>query len=269
MANNILILSLAMLFSIVPCSLWIMVTDRCVANKSMAKPGPIVAREVLAKPGPIAAREACHNEPPPKPSFDELKLWLQSLDIFLRERGHTDIEGYSAQHELQVQVYSRLFSTAKSVAEIGFNAGHSAMIMLAAGVEKVVEFDIGVHGYTKPAFEHIKSQFPQRSIEIYFGDSAQTVADYHVQNPNSTFDIVIVDGGHLHDQALQDIKNMAKLARNDTVLVVDDAPCVEFFCVTKAVEECEASGLITVTNRIALSQSRGFTLAKYNVNGVQ
>jgi predicted O-methyltransferase YrrM len=259
--KSIVLMTFVIIFSVVSGCFWVFITDNLVVNKckSGAKNG--------ISTYPIC--DCCRNSSPLKPSFHEIKLWLQSLDLFHNERGHSDMEGYSSQNELQVQIYYRLFSTAKSVSEIGFNGGHSSLVMLASGVEKVVEFDIGEHGYTRPAFEHIKSLFPERSFEIYFGDSSNTVPEYHKNNKNVTFDIVIVDGGHQHHQAVQDIKNMAKLARKDTILMIDDTPCVESFCVTKAVEECKAEGLITVTNRIAFGQSRGVTLARYIFNDIE
>ncbi len=195
--------------------------------------------------------------------FSEYSLRLQGLDQYLTESGHSVTEGYSGQIELQIRVYSRVFSSAKSVAEIGFNAGHSAMIMLVSGCERVVEFDIGGHSYTAPAFEHLKFLFPDRELRMILGDSGVTVPQYHAENPDTKFDVVIVDGGHAHEQAVKDITSMGKLARRDTVLIIDDTPCGESFCVTGAVDECVARGMIVVTDRFAHSRGRGFTLAKY------
>lgn len=44
-------------------------------------------------------------------------------------------------------------------------------------------------------------------------------ADTH---PDTTFDLVFVDGGHTHEIAIGDIRSLRRLAHADTILVVDD-----------------------------------------------
>jgi len=78
------------------------------------------------------------------------------------------------------------------------------------------------------------------------GDSSLTVPTFHHFHPDYKCDFIFIDGDHIYDMALADIRNMARLAQEGAWVAVDD---IGFFdgvdeAVVKAVEE----GVINVTS---------------------
>lgn len=141
---------------------------------------------------------------------------------FLAGRGHPLCEGSSssAQQDYLRELVRR--SGARLVGEIGFNAGFSSLAFLSADPEvHVVSFDIGCHEVVVPAKEFVDEQYPGRH-ELVIGDSAQSVPEYRVRRPETSFDIVFIDGGHDYEQAREDISNMKALSHPETYVVVDD-----------------------------------------------
>ena len=122
----------------------------------------------------------------------------------------------------------------KSIMEIGFNAGHSALLFLAntPPETKVVSFDLGEYAYVFAAKRYIDSVFPGRHT-LVTGDSTTTIPKYEEQvahrmkDPNTAppmrFDFIFIDGGHQNDIPMKDILNSQRLARDDrTVIAMDD-----------------------------------------------
>jgi len=103
--------------------------------------------------------------------------------------------------------------------EIGFNAGHSAVLMLSANPRlKLTCFDINHHRYTKPCADFVKQVFGDR-FTIVYGDSTVTVPKYaHEQQ----YDAVHIDGGHSLEIATKDWDNTYGLVRDGGLIVFDD-----------------------------------------------
>lgn len=132
------------------------------------------------------------------------------------------VEGSANETELAALTTLAQGSGTRRVAEIGFNAGFSAHAFLSAHPDVVVtSFDLGEHGYGARAKTQVDEDFPGRHTLI-IGDSLTTVPEYADTHPGETFDLVFVDGGHSYEVASADIRNMARLADEDTVLVIDD-----------------------------------------------
>jgi predicted O-methyltransferase YrrM len=105
----------------------------------------------------------------------------------------------------------------RNVAEIGFNAGFSALLMLLSNPELHLScFDLGEHAYTRPCYDQLKQTFGDR-IELCIGDSIQTLPTV-----SGEYDMVHIDGGHSFDVARSDILNAYRLSRTGTVLIMDD-----------------------------------------------
>jgi predicted O-methyltransferase YrrM len=105
----------------------------------------------------------------------------------------------------------------KDVMEIGFNAGFSTLLMLLSNPNiNITCFDIGVHTYTMPCYEKMKETFGNR-INIIIGDSTKTL-----QNVNTIYDLIHIDGGHSTEVATSDIINSYRLSRQGTILIMDD-----------------------------------------------
>jgi predicted O-methyltransferase YrrM len=166
---------------------------------------------------------------------------------FLEGRGHLPLEGSSsaAQQDYLRRLVRR--SGARLVGEIGFNAGFSSLAFLSADPDvHVVSFDIGCHEVVGPAKEFVDAQYPGRH-ELILGDSAQTVPKYRVQRPETSFDIVFIDGGHEYQQARNDLSNMKALSHPETCVVIDDLTPWYWWGEgpTRAWSEAISQGLIT------------------------
>ena len=111
---------------------------------------------------------------------------------------------------------------AQSIMEIGFNAGHSSLLFMLSNPTSTLQlFDLGVHSYTRPCFEYLSSQFPNR-MKIEYGDSCQTVPTYISEHTGKVFDMIHIDGGHDEHVVQSDILNSLQLCNDKTVIISDD-----------------------------------------------
>lgn len=146
------------------------------------------------------------------------------------------VEGGSYQISAQVARLCELVHkrAPKSIMEIGFNAGHSALLFLAntPPETKVVSFDLGEYAYVFAAKRYIDSVFPGRHT-LVTGDSTTTIPKYEEQvahrmkdpttAPPLRFDFIFIDGGHQNDIPMKDILNSQRLARDEhTIVAMDD-----------------------------------------------
>jgi len=167
----------------------------------------------------------------------EMDLYLHDLKQRIIDSNST-LEGNSFYVHESLDIYPELFTkqlnlfwcgmqaTAK-VCEIGFNAGHSSMLMLMARDKTPLEFtifDIGHHAYTKPCLEYIKSKFLNVNFEYVEGDSTLTMPIWIQQNNENkaTYDVIHVDGGHSEHCITNDMINADILVRVGGILIVDD-----------------------------------------------
>ena len=113
------------------------------------------------------------------------------------------------------------------ICEIGFNAGHSAFLMLLGRDKTPIDFtifDIGEHTYTKPCLKYIISKFPHVNYEYIEGDSVITIPTWINYNPKmiGVYDIVHVDGGHAEICIFNDMKNADILVKIGGLIIIDD-----------------------------------------------
>jgi predicted O-methyltransferase YrrM len=117
------------------------------------------------------------------------------------------------------------------VVEVGFNAGHSANLILKLckdnDVEcKMISFDIMLHPYSAYAKLFIDERYRYRHTLIS-GDSTRQIP-YYVETMKEEFDadLIFIDGGHTYEVAFADILNCKKLSKtNDedpTIVVIDN-----------------------------------------------
>lgn len=134
---------------------------------------------------------------------------------------------------LQPQLYSKqvnLFWCGKqaveNICEIGFNAGHSTMLMLLGREKTPLNYTIfdKSHYYGISCFEYIKSKFPHINFEHVEGDSTVTMPEW-INNHTELmykYDVVHVDGGHTEHCISNDMKNADLLVKNGGIIIVDD-----------------------------------------------
>lgn len=104
-----------------------------------------------------------------------------------------------------------------NVLEVGFNAGHSALIMLLVNNDVMLTvIDICQHPYTESCFDYLTMLFPNR-LKLIKGDS--TVVMHELKGEK--FDLIHYDGGK-EKTILQDLKNSVQLVADDHILLIDD-----------------------------------------------
>ncbi len=138
----------------------------------------------------------------------------------------------------------------RRICEIGFNAGHSALLfLLAAQVESTfVFFDLGEHSYTRPCaeyVEHIGKSQKGADITWVYGDSRTTIPRWIQANPHSlgTFDVVHMDGGHSAECATSDLAFAYLLTKPHGLIVVDDIQSAD---IRAAINKWTLQGLLVV-----------------------
>jgi hypothetical protein len=168
---------------------------------------------------------------------DEMQMHLENLkNIIIKSNVY--FEGncfyYNSTLTLVPHLYSKqlnLFWCGKqaveNICEIGFNAGHSTMLMLLGRTNTPINFtifDIGDHLYTKPSFEYIKSKFSHVNFEYVEGDSTITMPEWISNNPELIYkyDLVHVDGGHNEHCISNDMKNADLLVKLNGIIIIDD-----------------------------------------------
>jgi predicted O-methyltransferase YrrM len=111
------------------------------------------------------------------------------------------------------------------VLEIGFNLGHSSAAFLSANPKiKVISVDLGEHKYVYDAKKVIDKHFPDRH-QLFIGDSVKLIPEL---KGKIYPDFIFIDGGHLDDIPLKDIRNCLALSDNNTILCLDDTEFIWF-----------------------------------------
>ena len=113
------------------------------------------------------------------------------------------------------------------ICELGFNAGHSALLLLLGTENRNIKFqifDIGEHNYVDPCLNYIKSSFSNVDINFIKGDSRITLSTFLFNNPNEigTYDVVHLDGGHDVSCVYNDMATLSILVKLGGLLIVDD-----------------------------------------------
>lgn len=140
---------------------------------------------------------------------------------------HTTLNEYPELYTKQLNLFWCGKQAFENICEIGFNAGHSAMLLLLGRNNTPLNFtvfDIGHHPYVKPCFEYIKSKFSYVNFEYVEGDSTITMPVW-INNHSELmykYDVVHVDGGHSEHCILNDMKNAELLVKKNGILIIDD-----------------------------------------------
>lgn len=122
-----------------------------------------------------------------------------------------------SMHVKQQNLVMLLNMISGNVLEIGFNAGHSAAIMLNYNRDITLTIiDNCQHAYTKPCYEYLKDVYKDRLI-LLEGDSR-----YILPNLKETYDMIHIDGCHETSCVEQDLVNSKRLLRSKGILLVND-----------------------------------------------
>ncbi len=167
----------------------------------------------------------------------EMVIYLEDLKSIILEHIQGQVfEGNCFYYHASLNVFPELYTKqlnlywcgkqATKICEIGFNAGHSTMLLLLGNKNHVqyTVFDIGHHKYTRPCFNYIQQAFANADFEYVEGDSTVTMPEWIDARPEakSTYDIVHVDGGHSEYCASNDMKNADALLKPGGIMIIDD-----------------------------------------------
>jgi len=108
-----------------------------------------------------------------------------------------------------------------NVMEIGFNAGHSALLMLTANPSlRLTCVDVCEHKYTVPCYDYLKAIFGDR---INLIRSNSLIAFPLLARQQKDFDLYIIDGGHGVHVAEGDLFNVIQFGKRGSVICFDDS----------------------------------------------
>lgn len=122
----------------------------------------------------------------------------------------------------QLERYLALASepTVRTVCEVGFNAGHSALLWLVAGARRVESFDLFDAAYSGASLAYLQRRFPGR-LNAHRGDSRQ-VASRAGLRLSAPCDLVVIDGKHTYENVLADFAHLRAHATADARFLFDD-----------------------------------------------
>ena len=205
-------------------------------------------------------------------AYDELLAPIFKLTHDLEK--HPEGGTFDAVVHLQRKLYYAIASNTRcirTICEIGFNSGSSALIWLHANpTANVVMFDLWTHKYS-PAAEAYLRTLPQlnatQRLTIVKGSSLQTVPEFARNASGTGFvcDLLSVDGSHKHQDAVDDIANMMAIANPQwNALFVDDTNCGYKYCVDAACNEHVSRGNIRKLKGLSMADgTRGASLFHY------
>jgi len=211
------------------------------------------------------------NAAVPTPSAALEAQLYQQLDLIGQQNGGVT-EGHSNQVPKEMQTMSALAADPriKTICETGFNGGHGTLRWLLHSNPQahVYSFDIGQHGYSRPAATYLEKTFPGRHTATW-GDSTQTLPVFRLQNPEVKCNLIFVDGGHDYPVAVADLQNFMPMADPDyNIVMIDDVYCGMSYCQGPNVAwvEMVQQGLIMQTAvDTEPGGARGFALGSYRV----
>jgi hypothetical protein len=130
--------------------------------------------------------------------------------------------------------YAKYVASGRRLLEVGFNAGHSALLALVANPHLTYTgIDIGKYKYTKICYEFLKKKFGDR-INMFIGDSREMLP----RVASGAYDLIHIDGGHSAVVSHSDLANLIKIAGINSHILFDDAsadyiiPVVSFYILT-------------------------------------
>ncbi len=184
----------------------------------------------------LAWQDFCNSLEPPaeEPFVEAYRGHLEKLNAIIRATGE-QLEGNLFYHHRSPEFidipdatrrHKRMAFAAFAMAgdrllEVGFNAGHSALLALTANPRLVYSgIDIGVHRYTRPCFDYLRSVFGAR-IDLRIGSSEDVLPLYATQRPRR-WQRLHIDGGHKIEIAYRDLVLACRVVGQGGLILLDD-----------------------------------------------
>ncbi|CAC5416562.1 EXT2 [Mytilus coruscus] len=232
---------------------------------------------LLFKTEHVEIRQEPNKDETSKASIsDNLFNLLNELDITIHKKApEKKIYGniYSDKERMQIESYfsaiknfTKMYEV-KTICEIGFAGGHSATLFLRlTDSASYIGFDMWDQPvYENTAIEWVRQQFKNRRITLIKGDSTKTVPQFQ-----GKCDIIHIDGAHHAHFPQMDMKNMARVASVNNLLLIDD--CSKSWpAVLKGVEYLKTNDLLDNLNMhvpegwIYRGAKKGWCVGSYKV----
>jgi hypothetical protein len=160
--------------------------------------------------------------------LDEFRWIFDSLLEIMRRHDHTGYCGNLFFHDISQPYFIELVpkqinlchaaKAATKAIEIGFNAGHSAAIMLLANPSLTIRaFDTCSLAYTMPCVEFLNSVFDNR-LTLVPGESRLTVGADAVHG----YDLAHIDADHSFAAVTADLAKCLQKCLDGAVVIMDD-----------------------------------------------
>ncbi len=141
---------------------------------------------------------------------------------YMFDSGSIPLDGKGIKHMNKQINLMNVCRDRKHIVEIGFNAGHSALLMLSTNPQaKYNFFDIGSHQYVIPCFDILNKEFKDTHKVFVIGDSTTEFSSYFDRS-KLKYDLVHIDGNHTLDMASKDMENAFKHCKDECIVVLDD-----------------------------------------------
>ncbi len=114
----------------------------------------------------------------------------------------------------------------KKILEVGFNAGHSALLLLlgCSPDAEITFLDIGGHPYVKPCFDYLKNISPTVKRDLIIGNTLYALPKMVLkEGQQNIYDIIHMDGGHARECVVNDLILLYMMVKPGGYLIVDDA----------------------------------------------
>jgi predicted O-methyltransferase YrrM len=114
------------------------------------------------------------------------------------------------------------------ICETGFNAGHSAIVLLEAlaisRTATYLGFDLGDGPFTRGAAAFINTWLYPGRLRLVIGDSAQTLAPMlsAEPTPSTACDLVSIDGNHTPLGVVADVRALRQHISPGAIVFLDD-----------------------------------------------
>ena len=155
--------------------------------------------------------------------FDELDSWTRQAHPEYADRlwGIASLHLYATKKTRFIyEVLSRSFPNSRNVCELGFNAGHSALLFLETLPQaRVYSFDLCDGPWTLRNAERVAALYPDR-FELIIGDSAETVPAFGTRGIEC--DVVFVDGSKEAPHRRADIALFRGFSHKNAVVFLDE-----------------------------------------------
>jgi len=118
------------------------------------------------------------------------------------------------------ETFLRALAGRRRMLEIGFNAGHSALLALTHADAAVTSIDDCSHGYTQTAATYLGAEFPERFR--FFKTDSRRLPMLARELELGSHDLIHIDGGHAPDAFAADIATALACSKPGTLVLVDD-----------------------------------------------